>query len=183
MSESNVILPGDERSASVKTVTGWVSRLGHFYGDGHDAERAARYDGSTHRICETCGKVVDRHSYCHPCSVNRELEKYNSMERRDWNGTDGLYSQVADEYFFDEDSLMSHCEENEIQLSELRLIICEPTYPHLIDPTDEYCDDLPEDGEVPDEILDAFDKLNEILRQTKCILSWYPGKFAAEVKP
>lgn len=178
--DSNVILPEDERAASIKNITGWVSRLGHFYGDGPHAEHDARYDGSTHRKCD-CGRIIDRNGYCHHCHAERELEKYNKMERKEWNGTDGLYSQVADEYFFDEDSLMAHCEENEIQPDGLRLIICEPTYPHLIDPHDEYCDDLPEDGEVPDEILDIFKELNEALRESKVILSWYPGKFAAIV--
>jgi hypothetical protein len=178
---TNVILLEDERAASIKTVTGWVSRLGHFYGAGPHAEHNARYDGSTHHKCD-CGRIIDnRDGYCRHCHDIRYIEKYNKMERKEWNGTDVLYSQVADEYFFDKDSLMAYCEENEIQPDELRLIICEPTYPHLINPHDEYCNDLPEDGEVPDEILDIFEELNEALKESKVILSWYPGKFAAIV--
>ncbi|MNL82122.1 hypothetical protein D3C87_2094230 [compost metagenome] len=53
--------------------------------------------------------------------------------------------------------------------------------PREIDPSDVFCDDLPEDGEIRDEQLEAaFDLLNEMIRQSKP-LSWSEGKFAASL--
>lgn len=184
MSDNKIILPESDEAASIQTVTGWVSRRGFFHGpaDSEEAERIARYDGSTHRKCD-CGRIIDKNSYCHHCRAERELEKYNKMERREWNGTDGLYSLLVDEYFFDMDELMDYCDENASAPSDLCLVICAPAFAGEIDPNDHYQDELPEDGEVPDVVREAFKELNETLREAKAILSWYPGKYAAEIQP
>jgi len=44
-----VVMEDSAEAASVQTVTGWVSRLGHFFGANEGAERTARYDGCTQR--------------------------------------------------------------------------------------------------------------------------------------
>ena len=51
----------------------------------------------------------------------------------------------------------------------------EPTRAHEIEPYDLYSDDLPEDGKLPSDIEDAFKELNEVIRESKTILSWSPG--------
>ena len=45
MAEKPIIMEDSPEAASIKTVTGWVSRTGRFCGDD---ERMARFDGSTH---------------------------------------------------------------------------------------------------------------------------------------
>lgn len=183
MTKGKIVLPESPEAASIQTVTGWVSRLGHFFGQD---ERTARYDGCTHRKCEKCGGIIGKHDYCRPCHAKAEIEKYEKMERKPWNGTDALYSQADDLYFFDAGELDQYCEDEEVKPESLRLIICVPTHAHTIDPNDYYCDDLPEDGELPDDIAAAFQELNDAIRESKSILSWSPGKFAAdfaEVKP
>lgn len=188
MKDEKIIMRDSPEAASIQTVTGWVSRRGRLFGPAGsaEAENMARFDGATHFEC-TCGKVIAINGYCIDCHAAKELEKYNKMERKEWNGTDALYSQVADEYFFDMDDLMDHCEENQIQPPELRLVICVPSYAYAINPVDIYEGDLPEDGEVPREVEEAFEELNDRLAEQKTILSWFPGKFAAitpvEVKP
>lgn len=60
-------------------------------------------------------------------------------------------------------------------LADLRLVICEPNYVRRLEP-DYCCDELAEDGDVPDEVFEAMKEFNEAVA---CIvLSWSPGKTA-----
>ncbi|VVP59505.1 hypothetical protein PS843_05964 [Pseudomonas fluorescens] len=66
-------------------------------------------------------------------------------------------------------------------MADLQLCICEPNMPREIDPSDVFCDDLPEDGEIrDDQLLAAFELLNEMIRQSEP-LSWSEGEFAAKL--
>lgn len=179
MPNEKIILPDSEEAASIKTVTGWVSRNGHFWGDD---ERMARYDGSTHKKCEECGKIIPMASYCTNCHARKEIEKYNKMERKEWNEADALYSFSADQYFFSRTDLSDYCENEGVLPDDLLLVICEPSYATTVDPADYYQDELPEDGEVPFAVQEAFDELNAKLEENKTILSWFPGKYAAIIK-
>lgn len=183
--EKKTILPESDEAASIQTVTGWVSRTGRFFGPANsaDAEHMARYDGSTHRSCDKCGKVIEKNSYCRPCSGAREIEKYNNMERKEWNGKDGLYSQTFNGFLWDQDDIDYLCEENDCTPADLRLIICDPSYAHPIDPAEIYENLLFEDGEVPTEVQKAFDELNERLKDDNAILAWFPGEYAMQVTP
>lgn len=173
-----IILSTDPRAAIYKTdLKGWVSRNGYYFGED---ERTARYEGSTHRICDGCGKAIDRNSYCHDCYRKKETEKFNAMPRKEWNGKDGLYSQAFDAYYWDMDDLEYACDDNECTVDGLMLIICEPRYASEIDPDEHYCDDLPEEGEIPDELRRAFNELNKFIRESRIVLSWVPGKYAVD---
>jgi hypothetical protein len=174
--EQVVVLDTSDEAAKITTVTGWLSRDGRFFGQD---ERTARYAGCTHVTCETCGTVRERNTYCSPCYHRKQDEKYAAMPRKEWDGVGMLYSQAADEFFHDEDQILDHCEESDCDPKDLKLIICEPQYAREIDPNEHYCNDLPEEGEVDSELADAFDELNKLIRESKPILSWYPGKFAA----
>jgi hypothetical protein len=174
--EKKIILSDSDEAASVQTVTGWVSRDGLFFGKD---ERAARYAGSTHRKCDKCGTVIDKNSYCRDCHAKGEIAKYDKMERRGWNGSDALYSQAVDQYFFSADELDQYCKDEETVPENLRLIICVPATAGVVNPRDIYESDLAEDGEIPLEVQDAFDELNARLTENKTILSWFPGKYAA----
>jgi hypothetical protein len=174
--EDKIILPSSDDAATLSTVTGWVSRSGHFFGND---EHLARYDGSTHRECEKCGKVISKHDYCRDCHIKREVEKYQKMERREWNETDAIYSQSDDRFFFDRCELDDYCLDNETTAEKLMLIICKPVYAKEIEPSEIYESDLPEEGDLPSDLQDAFDELNAFIRENKTILSWSPGKYAA----
>jgi len=177
MTDEMIILPSSDKAASFKTVSGWVSRAGHFFGDD---EHLARYDGSTHRECEKCGKVIDKYGYCRDCHVKNEIEKYQKMERQKWNETDVLYSQSQDKYFFSRCELGDYCEDEGIEPIDLLLIICQPIYATEIYPEEYYEDSLPDDGgEVPDDLRAVFNTLNAFIREGKIVLSWTPGKYAA----
>ncbi len=176
-----IILPSDDAAATLQTVTGWVSAKGHFYGVD---ERLARYDGSTHRPCSECGALIDKNAYCTPCHEKKELQKYEKMPRKKWDGEAMLYSDVADKYFYSDEDLQGYLEWNGEPASSLRLIICEPVYATEIEIADVYEDSLPTDDDyrVPRELVDAFEELNTVLREEKIILSWTPGKFAVDTE-
>lgn len=173
-----IILNTSDQAASIKTVIGWVSRTGRFWGDD---ERMARYDGSTHKTC-ACGQIVKHSDHCRTCQLSAELAEYEAMESKPWNGTDFLYSEAADCYFSNMSEIQDHCQRYDTTIEKLRLIICEPTYANEIDPSEYFIDELPEDGEVPGEIADAFAVLNESIRQCGTPLSWHPGDYALDLR-
>ena len=164
-----IIMRESPEAAQLKTVTGWVSRTGQFFGDD---ERTARYAGCTHEVCGGCGAVIAR-GWCNTCREKRDLESWLAAERTEWDGTTPLYSDAYDKYFFDED-VEEFADDEGVSVDDLRLYICEPRYGRSID-EDYFCDELAEDGEVPDVILHAMKKLNEAIKEAGP-LSWYPGK-------
>ena len=174
MADKEIILPDDPRAASIQTVTGWVSRRGMFWGKD---ERTARYDGSTHRKCDTCGGLIEQRGYCRPCADRREVEKFDAMPRKEWDGKAMLYSVTSDSYYTDLDEALCDVDEGET-LEGLRLVICEPNYTRTLD-IDYFCDDLPEEGDLPEEVQAAVDAFNEAV--SGVILSWHPGKFALQI--
>lgn len=165
-----IVMRDSDEAAQLKTVTGWVSRTGLFYGGD---ERGARWAGCTHEKCEDCGAVIER-GWCNTCREKRDLERWLAAERIPWDGTTPLYSDSYDKYFFDDD-VEEFAEDEGVGLDDLRLYICVPQYGRPIE-GDYFQDELPEDGEVPDGICTAMEALNEAIRAAGP-LSWHPGKF------
>jgi hypothetical protein len=170
VSEQQVVMRESPEAAQLKTVTGWVSRTGFFFGQD---ERTARWAGCTHEICEGCGQVIER-GWCRGCREKRDLENWLAAERQLWDGATPLYSETHDKYFFDGD-VEEFSEDEGVSLDDLRLYICAPQYGRSID-DDYFSDELAEDGEVPDVIREAMDKLNEAIKAAGP-LSWFPGKY------
>jgi hypothetical protein len=82
-----------------------------------------------------------------------------------------------DKFFFSDSELMDYCEEMQMQPQDLQLVFAVPVYGRFLD-DDYFCDELAEDGEVPDGIMEAMDVLNKAIKDAGP-LSWYPSKFAA----
>ena len=89
-----------------------------------------------------------------------------------------------DRAFQDWSEIQDAADENETEIEDLRLIICEPVFAHEIDPEEYYQDLLPtdEEGSLPAEIEEAFGRLNEAIRACRTPLSWKPGKFAVRLE-
>ena len=175
-----IILLDSPETASYQTVQGWVSRHGLFFGKD---EEAARYHGATHVKCKTCGEPTHKTGYmtCASCREKAEIERYAKRERKPWDGETMLYSEMADEFFYDHDEVEDYCYDNNVLMEDLRLVHCEPEFAEEIDPDEHYeIDD--EEKCLPKEIEEAFEKLNEIIRNCKEPLCWYPGKFAVETQ-
>lgn len=166
----------DEAAKFVTGLSGWVDRDGRFWGND---ENMARYSGSTHKHCE-CGAVIERISYCVACERRRDIEKYQNAQKIEWDHKTPLYSQRNDEYLFDKDDLINLMEECQVtDPDELELFICQPNRLREIE-SDQWCDDLPVDGELPSEVEAALEVFNAALRAAEPV-SWSPGKFAAIV--
>lgn len=104
-----------------------------------------------------------------------QIERYEAMPRKEWDGKAMLYSERDDAYFeTPEDARFANFENGE-PLAAMRLVICEPNYVRQID-VDFFCDELPEDGEIPAAVIAAANEFNKAV--AGIILSWSPGKYA-----
>lgn len=180
MTEKTIILEDSPEAASIQTVTGWVSRTGRFWGND---ERMARYDGSTHKRCE-CGAIIEQRSYCRKCSDRKEVERWQAMPEVEWNGSDYLYSQTADQYFRDEQEIADYCADFDEPCTpdDLRLVICTPNYLREVDLCEDNSEEMPEDGDescFTEDVQEALEALNKAIRESRTpaqAISWSPGK-------
>lgn len=169
-----MILNTSPEAATYRTdIKGWVSRTGRFFGED---ERAARYDGCTHVVCD-CGASVERGRVrCQPCQEKLDQEDWLKLPLVEWDGAAPLCLFRDDEYFFSLDDVEVYCDNHDLQMSTLQLVVCAPTVTREVD-SDYWCDDLPEDGELPPWLEDAVHTLNAVIREHRCDpLSWYQGK-------
>lgn len=67
----------------------------------------------------------------------------------------------------------------ECSVEGLRLIICIPNYLKPLE-DDFFCEDMAEDGELPQDVIEALNSLNEVISKQEPI-SWSPGKYAADI--
>lgn len=168
------IMYDSPEAAKKKTITGWVSSDGHYYGDN---EHLARWSGSTHAVCK-CGNIFKKGwTVCTDCRNANEVKKYNALQFKEWKG-EPLFSNGCHEYFFDEESIIDWCDNHDLSPKDLDFIICDPCYAHEVD-EDYWADILPEDcylSECAPDILVALNALNKIIREKNNVLSWFPGK-------
>ena len=180
MDSKQILNTSYEAARYVTNIEGWVDSQNRFWGKD---EKMARWSGCTHIICPKCGRPTPKnYTICENCREEKAIERYNLKERRKWDGKTPLYSEATKEYFFfDEGSIDCHFAEylkdREYLFRSLRLVICEPIPLRQID-EEYFCDDLPEDGDIPDEVASALEDLNRIIRDQKPV-SWEPGKYAA----
>ncbi len=180
MDEKKVVMVDSPEAASVQTVTGWVSRTGFFCGND---EQLARSMGSTHRPCESCGISIKKgYIRCPDCQKKREREQYEKLPKQEWDGQTPLVIFNSDRYFWSLEEAEDWAEEQGISLKDLPLVFCDPIYYVEIDPQDYYESDLPDDQEVAPEIQQAFDRLNETIRNYRKPLAWEQGRIALLVK-
>ena len=179
--EPETIPPSDERAARKVTVTGWLSRDGRFYGDD---ERMARWAGSTHAVCETCGTTTTKSwTKCEACREKADIERFNAMPELPWDGEAMLYSDRFDAFYREPGDALEALDTYEPDedssggretLADARLIICRPQYAQI--DSEIFHDILPGDeADPPQELLDAIDAFNEKMKDV--VISWEPGKF------
>ena len=168
-----IIMADSPEAASIQTVTGWVSSTGRFWGND---ERMARYDGSTHRKCENNPghPPVANQSYCQKCHEDKQEKRWQDMPKEAYTPESfPLQLYDTDRYFFDAEDLIDWLQEHDIKPESVRLTKCKPAYPDEIEPSEHFADILPEDGEVPEDVREAFEKLNEVLKKSEPFC-WFP---------
>ena len=169
--DEKIILIDSPEAATLETVQIWKASNGHYFFD----ERAARYSGSTHNTCE-CGAIAPKnYTHCDSCRNKKDIERYNKMPFKEWDGETPLVIFGTDTYFFEDCEFEQYCEDNEVEEKDLMLVICEPVFAHEIDGSD-WEEDLPEDGELPDEIEQAIKEFNDKIKACGKPLSWSQGK-------
>ena len=175
-----IIMRDSPLAASIKTVTGWVSSNGRFFGDNEDL---ARYDGSTHQKCKNNPDhpIHEVRSYCEVCANENSEKRFREFEKKPWDGKTPVAIHETDEFFFSISDLFDHLCDHEIQLADVQIVHCKPQYPNQIDPGYYYQDDLPDgdSGFLSAALIDAFDKLNEVIKK-EGPLCWYQDKFKVE---
>ncbi len=154
------ILNTDPDAAQLRTVTGWVSRQGHFYGDN---ERTARWDGCTHIVCD-CGVATPKgYTKCESCRRKADDARYQAFPLVDWDGN--MFCTFDDDRFFsDEDDFLDYCARDDIDPADVQLVACESQGLSEVEP-DYWSDQLPEDGELPGALQDALDVFNAAVRE------------------
>ena len=171
MQSDKVVMRDSDEAAQIKTVTGWVSRDGHFYGDD---ERLARYAGSTHQPCKTCGKLVTKSwLLCDECRALEHLKDWNALPAEPWDGESPLYSDALEEFFF-HGEMFDHIDEGETEES-LRLQHCLPRYLSQLD-TGSWEDELStedESADLPVEVEEALHALNAAIKKAGPV-TWEP---------
>ncbi len=172
MSDKPMFLNTASDAATRQTVTGWVSRTGRYWGDD---ERMARWDGCTHVEC-ACGQPVEKSWLaCQKCRDARDDAKWLAMPLVEWDGKTPFCTPDGDEYFFDEETFYDWCEDGCLTPSEVQLVLAEPTHYRQLD-ADYWVDEMPEDGDLPDEIQAAVDALNKVIAGYGKASVWFAGK-------
>lgn len=177
--DPGVIHSDSDEAAQLRAVIGWVSRDGFFFGAD---ERTARYSGCTHRPCEDCGVPTPKsRTRCSNCQSKRTLTRFEAMPRKAWDGKAMLNLFDTDVFFSDLDEALDYASDNDIKREDLQLVICEPNRGRPL-AEDYFVDELAEDGDVPDELVEAIAKFNEAIAKAP-VLSWTPGKCALQLSP
>lgn len=122
----------------------------------------------THDDCSDCGTEFEkRYTYqrkCNLCLMLDKVEKYNNLELVEWDGETPLAIYDDDVYFFDYESIEEYCEENEVIMSELMLVVCNKSTFRTLD-YDYFMDDTHEDWEPSTEFETKVKEFNEWLEQ------------------
>jgi hypothetical protein len=151
---------------------GWTGPDGLYYGKGDEGERRARYGNSTHRKCGECGDSYVKNSYCRPCSERLSRERFLKLDEIDWDGKSMMVLYNDDRFFSDMDEVYDYCEDNEIDIKELKLMHCEKQ----VDISEVNIDELNEEYTTEDgrgvsdfhpEIADKVEELNELIRKAE----------------
>jgi len=171
-----IIMYDSPEAATYKTgIEGWVSRDGHFYGKD---EHMARWAGCTHMPCEKCGAIKERNFWCNPCREKRKAEEFTKLPVEKWDGTTPVCVFDSDTYFFDEGELLDFLADIP-EDQEVHLCKCEPIHLRIID-SDYWCDDLPDEGELPPEVEEAMEALNKAISAAGPV-AWEEGSIAIDV--
>lgn len=127
--------------------------------------------------CE-CGNVFDKDRVrCRACQAKKDSEKYYSLPVEKWDGTTPLCLFGTDTYFFG-DSVLDYLAD--LPVDEVVYICkCKPGYLHTLS-DDDWCDDLPEDHTLSNEVYEAMRVFNEVL-EAEGPVCWYEDDIAIDV--
>jgi len=151
-----------------------------------DTEEYARNYVATHKKCDTedCEAIVKiGWRRCDNCTHYSYREMYNKLTYKEWDGESLLSLFDNDVFFSDIDEIHDYCEENDVNPSDLMLIICEPIALRNVE-LDYWEDDVPEncDGlaSYRPELAKKIQELNDWI-DSQPPLSWSEGRFRTKI--
>ena len=159
---SKIILPNDPEAAELVTIKMWKTSKGqYFHGNNEDL---ARWNGSTHDTCK-CGKVFEKGIYtiCPACILAGVKNRYEAFEKVEWYEKYPVTEFDGDKWFYSLDEVEDYCEENECEISSLMLVHSKPIELPTIDIDDFLSNVLPDEGEPPQDLIDAAELFNEAI--------------------
>lgn len=170
-----IVMYESDEAAQVKTLTGWVSREGIYWGDN---EHQARWGGCTHKTCE-CGNMMSKHYLkCDSCRTKSDRENYLKLPFKEYNG-EPVVIRDTDTYFFSEDEIVDYLEDND--LKEVDLLFCDAQEWTPIS-SDVWQDIMPDEEDfLPEPLQAALDNLNQVI-ETLLPCSYFPGKVRTTYK-
>jgi hypothetical protein len=172
-----MILNESPEAAQQMTITGWYDRLGRYFGQD---ERSARWSGCTHVKCSECGTVTEKHhAVCDSCHQKGRIALFDTFPVVKWDGDRPVVLFDTDRFFFGEAILDFIADSDPAKDSEIRICMCHPNYLHLVE-SDIWEDDLPEDGELPDDVRAAVDALNQVIKAAGPV-SWTEAAVAIDL--
>jgi hypothetical protein len=165
MKDEKVIHYDSPEAATYKTdISGWVGADGRFYGKD---ERAARWGGCTHKKCVECENYTEKTwTHCEDCRNKKAADRYNELPFREWDGKAPLCIWGSEQYFFTEDDLIEYLYDNELNGCDVQLVLARPIGYSEIDYS-YWGDDAHEDWEPPKELVEAVEKVNDLIRELK----------------
>ena len=166
-----IVFPDSPEAAYWGTAEGWISRRGLFFGRGEAAKELARSDGCTYYRCKDCGGLSEKYwTRCKKCRERDEQRRFAALPKEHWRGDTPVEIFGDDRFFHDWDAVLDHCEEHEVHPRLLMLQHTKPDTPPQVELEDVFSDYLPQDaptdgGYVPNEVRDALEHLNQVLKQ------------------
>ena len=145
-------------------------------------ENTVRRELSTHEECSSCGNIIEKNRYCDFCQSKKESESYFKKPFREWDGETPVCIHNSDQYFWGSDEIDDYLEENEIDVSELKLVICTPNHVSQVD-EDYWADEMPENydslSDFNKEFVQKLKEFNDYISTLKP-LSWSQGIYRTE---
>lgn len=133
----------------------------------------------THDNCSECGIEFEKHftyaKLCGQCSWQAKCKKYEALELVEWDNKTPLCIFDDDTYFFDEEGILTYCEDNDIKPSRLMLVLSKTTNFSTID-FDQWCDEVHEDWEPSSEFFQKLKEFNEFLQNESTNTWWATNK-------
>lgn len=130
-------------------------------------DRITKDQIATHADCQDCGVEFEKqYTYqkrCSSCDFKYQNQKYLALELVEWDGKTPLCIYGDDTYFFDQDDIVNYCEDNDVESSQLQLVLCEQSKFGQINIAEQFQDVLHEDWEHDAELERLEKQLNDYL--------------------
>lgn len=139
----------------------------------------------THENCNECGKEFKKNytydEFCDDCRKKKEEESYLKMDLVEWDGDSALYLyDSTDKYFFDYSDILDYCDEEDVELKDLKLVVCTKSSFSPIDLQNITEEVTHDDWEPSEEFMSKFNEFNEWL-ENQNTNTWFPGNKRVDI--